>query len=179
MIDTDLHSHRVMLTSHEYSHTAQGTSVATPDTTALQRSDLNKFLFADVGTEASGMTLSVVSLFARQGNDPWREADRLAGLPKSEATANLARMIADTPRSLWCLHDALAIAVRLTVLLPVRPANGLGSAIARPTARTAVVLACVALAVVIVIAAAVYPAAPPRFDGSDVASFTTQEGSRR
>jgi hypothetical protein len=172
-IDPDLHSYRVMLTSGDDFHTVQGTSVATPDTTALQRSDLNKFLFADIGTEASGMTLSVVSLFARQGNDPWREADRLAGLPKSEATASLARTIADMPRSLWCLHDALVIAVRLTVLLPVRPATGLGRAVGRPSARTAVVLACVALAVAIAIAAAVYPAAPTRFDGSDVASFAT------
>jgi hypothetical protein len=172
-IDPDLHSYRAMLTSGDDFHTVQGTSVATPDTTALQRSDLNKFLFADIGTEASGMTLSVVSLFARQGNDPWREADRLAGLPKSEATASLARTIADMPRSLWCLGDALAIAVRLTVLLPVRPATGLGRAVGRPSARTAVVLACVALAVAIAIAAAVYPAAPTRFDGSDVASFAT------
>jgi hypothetical protein len=172
-IDPDLHSYRVMLTSGGDFQTVQGTSVATPDTTALQRSDLNKFLFADIGTEASGMTLSVVSLFARQGNDPWREADRLAGLPKSEATASLARTIADMPRSLWCLHDALVIAVRLTVLLPVRPATGLGRAVGRPSARTAVVLACVALVVAIAIAAAVYPAAPTRFDGSDVASFAT------
>ena len=48
--------------------------VATPDVTALQRSDLNQFLFADIGTEANGTTLSVLSVFARRGADPWTEA---------------------------------------------------------------------------------------------------------
>jgi hypothetical protein len=97
--------------------------VPTPDTTALQRSDLNKFLFADIGTEANGMTLSVLSVFARQGNDPWSEAGRLATLPRAAAAESLARMIAGMPMSLWPLPDALAIAVRLIGLLPVRPAG--------------------------------------------------------
>ena len=95
--------------------------MATPDATALQRSDLNQFLWADIGTEANGMTLSVLSVFARQGTDPWTEADRLAILPKEAAADSLAHMIAAMPRSLWPLPDALAIAVRLTGLLPARP----------------------------------------------------------
>lgn len=122
--------------------------MASPDVTALQRSDLNLFLFADVGTEASGMTLSVVSLFARAGNDPWREAGRLADLPKAEATDSLARTIAGMPRSLWNLSEAFAIAARLTGLLPARPANGMEHVAGRwPIYRVAVVLAGVALAV--------------------------------
>jgi hypothetical protein len=121
--------------------------VASPDVTALQRSDLNQFLFADVGTEASGMTLSVVSVFARQGSDPWREADRLAVLPKAEATDSLARTIAGMPRSLWNLPDAVVIAARLTGLLPARPVTGM-ERIARgwPMPRIALILAGVALA---------------------------------
>jgi hypothetical protein len=42
-----------------------------------------------VGAEANGMTLSVVSVFARLGNDPWQEASRLALLPMLEATESL------------------------------------------------------------------------------------------
>jgi len=148
-----------------------GNLVATPDVTALQRSDLNKFLFADVGTEANGMTLSVVSVFARLGDDPWREADRLAALPKSEATDSLARTIAGMPRSLWDLPDAIVIAVRLTGLLPARPARGAGPVVGRPTARTAVVVVCIALATAFAITAAMRSGPPARFDGSDVASF--------
>jgi len=122
--------------------------VASPDVTALQRSDLNQFLFADVGTEASGMTLSVVSVLARQGSDPWREAGRLADLPKAEATDSLARTIAGMPKSLWNLPDAIVIAARLTGLLPARPAKGVERITRRwPIPRMAVVLAGVALAI--------------------------------
>lgn len=120
--------------------------MASSDVTALQRSDLNQFLFADVGTEASGMTLSVVSVFARQGSDPWREAGRLADLPKAEATDSLARTIAGMPKSLWKLPDAIVIAARLTGLLPARPPKGVGHIARRwPIPRIAVVLAGVAL----------------------------------
>lgn len=122
--------------------------MASPDVTALQRSDLNQFLFADVGTEASGMTLSVVSVLARQGSDPWREASRLADLPKAEATDSLARTIADMPKSLWKLPDAIAIAARLTGLLPERPARGADRIRRRwPIASIAVVLGGCALAI--------------------------------
>jgi len=88
------------------------------DAFALQRSGLNDFLFAPVGTEANGMTLSMVSVFARLGNDPWLEAGRLAKLPKSEATESLARIIASMPTSIWPLQAAMAIAARLVALLP-------------------------------------------------------------
>lgn len=122
--------------------------VASPDVTALQRSDLNQFLFADVGIEASGMVLSVVSVFARQGNDPWREASRLAELPKAEATDSLARTIAGMPKSLWKLPDAIVIAGRLTGLLPARPATGVERMVRWwPLPRLAVVFAGIALAI--------------------------------
>ena len=128
--------------------------MATPDATALQRSDLNNFLFADVGTEASGMTLSVVSLFARQGNDPWREADRLAGLPKSEATASLAANdcghAAEFVVPSGCCCDRCS-SDRLVAGAAGR--RGWGASVGRPTARTTVVLVCIALAVAIAIAA--------------------------
>ncbi len=75
------------------------------DAFALQRSGLNEFLFAQIGTEANGMTLSVVCVLARLGNDPWLEAGRLARLPKSEATECLARIIASMPTSIWPIHD--------------------------------------------------------------------------
>src|ERR1700686_4866110 len=97
--------------------------VATSDVNTLQRSDLNPFLFADIGTEANGMTLSVLSVFARRGTDPWTEAGRLAALPKRDAADLLAQMIAGMPRSLWALPEAIVIAVRLIGLLPARPTH--------------------------------------------------------
>ena len=149
--------------------------MTTPDVTAFQRSDLNAFLFADVGTEANGMTLSVVSVFARQGSDPWGEAGRLADLPKAEATDSLARTIAAMPRSLWDLPAAIAIAVRLTGLLPARPATATVLRVAGklPSARAAVVLLCVAFAAAFGLSAMMRSTTPSRFDGSDVGSFST------
>ena len=74
--------------------------MATSDVNTLQRSDLNPFLFADIGMEANRMTLSVLSIFARRGTDPWTEAGRLAELPKNDAADHLARIIAGMPTSL-------------------------------------------------------------------------------
>jgi hypothetical protein len=132
--------------------------VASSDVTALPRSDLNQFLFADVGTEASGMTLSVMSVLARQGSDPWREAGRLADLPKAEATDSLAQIIAGMPKSLWKLPDAVVIAARLTGLLPARPqkgTQGIAQGIVRrwPIPRIAIGLAGVALAIAFAVSA--------------------------
>lgn len=126
--------------------------MATPDVTALQRSDLNEFLFADIGTEANGTTLSVMSVLARRGSDPWTEAGRLAGLPKADATDSLARMIAGMPKSLWALPEAVVIAVRLIGLLPPRPVMGIKQVTGRWSPnQIALVCACVALAAAFVV----------------------------
>jgi hypothetical protein len=120
--------------------------------TTLQRSDLNQFLFADIGTEANGSTLSVLSVFARRGSDPWTEAGRLAGLSKAEATDSLARMIANMPNSLWPLPDAVAIAARLIGMLPARPVLGIRQVARRwPTNQVALVTACTALIIAFVV----------------------------
>jgi len=156
--------------------------VATSDVTALQRSDLNEFLFADVGTERSGMVLSVVSLFARQGSDPWREADRLAELPKAVAADSLARSIAEMPQGRWNPPDAAVIAARLIGLLPKRPArvtarslggaaNWLPSLPSLPSAKNAIILACLALGIVYAVSALLRPASTP-VGGGDIAAFT-------
>lgn len=121
------------------------------DAFALRRSGLNVFLFAPVGTEANGMTLSLVSVFARLGNDPWLEAGRLAKLPKSEATESLARVIAGMPTSIWPLSTAREIAASLITLLPTQSgASGQRSlapafdAKLRRFASIAVVIVCIA-----------------------------------
>ncbi len=97
--------------------------MANTDASALQRSDLNGFLFADVGVEASGMTLSVLSVLARFGVDPWQEAGRLARLPRAAAAEGLARIIAAMPAGRWPMADATVIAGRLVALLPARGAG--------------------------------------------------------
>jgi hypothetical protein len=123
-----------------------------PDVFALRRSRLNDFLFTAVGTEANGMTLSVVSVFARLGNDPWLEASRLARLPRSEATESLARSIAGMPTSPWPLEVAIEIAKGLIPLLPTHigsPESGPPAALEyrgklHRVLKIAVVLVCIA-----------------------------------
>src|SRR5258708_2281815 len=70
------------------------------------------------------MTLRVISILARDGSDPWREAGRLAGLPPTAAVECLARLIAGMPQSPWSGTDAALIANRLALLLPQRSATG-------------------------------------------------------
>jgi hypothetical protein len=147
------------------------------DAFAFRQSGLNEFLFAPVGTEANGMTLSLVSVFARLGNDPWLEAGRLAELPQSEATESLARSISSMPTSIWPLQAATAIATRLIALLPTQSAESRQSPLASaygakagPFLRIAVVLVCVAC-VVAFKAGAFTSLDAPAPDGGSVASF--------
>ena len=55
-------------------------------------SQYDAFLFASL-CETDEMTLSVLSVLARQDVDPWQEAARLTQLPKEEAINSLASKI--------------------------------------------------------------------------------------
>ena len=101
---------------------------------SLLHSDLNDFLFASVGEEQNGVTLSVVSGLTRLGLDPWEEAARLTPLPKARAAEALAPLIARMPISRTRSSDDLAISQRLVELLPDRkptPMEGRERAAAR------------------------------------------------
>lgn len=84
----------------------------------MNRSQFDEFLFAPLGDEENGMTLSVVSALARLGVDPWREAARLAGLPKPEAAAVLARLFGRLPGASDPRFAAAGHTARLIDLLP-------------------------------------------------------------
>ncbi|MDQ2765400.1 MAG: hypothetical protein M3Y22_18560 [Pseudomonadota bacterium] len=94
--------------------------MAHPDAFALKNSGLNAFLFADVGTELNGSALTILSVLARLGHDPWAEAARWAKLPKAAATDCLAQSIAQMPLSSQALAEASATASQLTQLLPAQ-----------------------------------------------------------
>jgi hypothetical protein len=76
------------------------------------------FLYAIVCNEGNGMPLTVVSAIARSGADPWKEAARIAKMPKIVALDALARMIPERSGA-----DGVAIATRLFALLPVGREN--------------------------------------------------------
>lgn len=85
---------------------------------ALQNSGLNPFLFAEVGTELNGSTLTILSVLARLGQDPWDQAARWAKLPKAAIVDRLVQCITQMPLCPQALVDARATASRLILLLP-------------------------------------------------------------
>src|SRR5438874_4117728 len=118
---------------------------------SLLHSDLNDFLFASVGEEQNGVTLSVVSGLTRLGLDPWEEAARLTPLPKARAAEALATLIARLPIRRTQSLDDFAISRRLVELLPAQatpPLQGREQAGAaqRKYWGTMILLASVALA---------------------------------
>ena len=123
------------------------------------------------------MTLSLLSVFARQGDDPWKEAGKLISLPKGDAIESVALAIVRTPKSVWTLLDATTIATRLVALLPTR----LGDAQPGPSIdRRRRVARFVGIGLVLVVVAFVIASTLGRFttdkagkfDGSDVSTMT-------
>jgi hypothetical protein len=150
--------------------------MSSSDAFALRRSGLDEFLFASVGTEAGGMTLSLLSVFARRGDDPWKEAGKLVGLPKGDAIESVALTIVRMPRSVWTLLDATTIATRLVALLPAR----VGDTQPRPSIDRRHVARFVGIGLLVVVALVIASTLgqfttdnAARFDGSDVATMTS------
>ncbi len=80
--------------------------------------EFEPFLYAIVCDDGNGMSLTTISAIARTGADPWKEAARIAKLPKTVALDVLARMVPERSGA-----DGAAIANRLFALLPVARAN--------------------------------------------------------
>jgi hypothetical protein len=94
--------------------------------------EFDNFLFAPVGEDTNGMSLSVMSVLARSDLDPWQEAARLADLPEKYATARLATLIEALPGKPRVQAGYTTAAAHLVALLPRRTiANG-----ASPAATT-------------------------------------------
>src|SRR5580698_172144 len=89
------------------------------DVFALKNSGLERFLFAEVGTEMNGSPLTVLSVLARLGQDPWAQAAQWVSLPKAMRIDRLTRSIAQMPLSEQALRDIDQTATRLILLLPM------------------------------------------------------------
>ena len=97
------------------------------DAFALKASGLNAFLFAEVGIEQNGSTLTVLSTLARLGNDPWALAAEWTKMPNAAGVDRLTECILRMPLSGPAYVGARATATRLILLLP-RP----GGQVANP-----------------------------------------------
>jgi hypothetical protein len=113
--------------------------------------EFNNFLFALVGEDRNGMPLSVVSVLARMGMDPWVEAASLADLPAETAARKLAAWLAVLPHPTLRPAGPDTRAAHLIALLPRRrdpnlpqPPAGTGAvAAAQPRALTKVILVAI------------------------------------
>jgi hypothetical protein len=99
---------------------------------AFRRSGLDAFLHASVGAEENGSALTILSVLARLGKDPWAEAAKWATLPKAAVIDNLAESIKQMPLPPTALADARDNAARLVQLLPAASRGPQDSVAARP-----------------------------------------------
>ena len=81
------------------------------------RSEFDRFLYAPVGEERNGMSLSVLSALARLEMDPWQEAATLTKMPAQDATVRLASLLSSLPSDAATLL-APSTVLRLIALLP-------------------------------------------------------------
>ena len=100
--------------------------MATTDAFAFKNSGLNAFLFAEVGTELNGSPLTILSILARLGQDPWAEAAKWTKLPKATTIDRLAQSISQMPMSPEAIGEARSTASRLVQLLPSQAARPSG-----------------------------------------------------
>jgi hypothetical protein len=84
--------------------------------------EFDRFLFARIDKNSEEMPLSVLSVLARLGVDPWEEAAQLAQLPRLAAAKRLASMIAAMPGAPSAYLDTGTVSDRLISLLPAQPA---------------------------------------------------------
>jgi len=87
--------------------------------------EYNAFLYATIGAEANGTSLSVLSAMARMNLDPWKEAASLAGLSGKAAAGRLAALIDALPDRSPAADESGMIAARLVKLLPQQGRLGL------------------------------------------------------
>jgi hypothetical protein len=83
--------------------------------------EFQPFLYAPIGEEKNGTTLSVLSALARLGLDPWKQANDWSRLPQQAAVQKLAAVIAALPDGSTPRPPPEVIATRLVALLPALP----------------------------------------------------------
>jgi hypothetical protein len=88
------------------------------DVFAFKNSGLDACLYAEVGAELNGSALTILSMIARLGRDPWAEAARWAALPRAGAIDGLAQSISQMPLVPSAMAETRATAARLVQLLP-------------------------------------------------------------
>jgi hypothetical protein len=90
-----------------------------PASASHQPSQLDDFLYAPIGDERNGTTLTVLSALARQDIHPWREAATSAQMPRESATLRMSSLTVDLRERPPSRLDPEAVAARLVARLPL------------------------------------------------------------
>jgi hypothetical protein len=107
-------------------------------TATLLRTDFDAFLFAPIGEDTNGLPLTLLSVFARLGIDPWEEAADLAHLPLEPALQRLASRLEAAPSARPAsAADTVNIATRLIALLHRAPTRKTSAAEPLPQLKLA------------------------------------------
>jgi hypothetical protein len=122
----------------------------------LKKTGLDAFLLAEIGVQENGSPLTMLSVLARLGQDPWAEAARWARLPHAAVTRHLAELITQMPLRLQA-GDAPNIAARLSQLLPRRATARPDAPPHRATALLVVAGLCIGLAFALIFIALKLP----------------------
>jgi hypothetical protein len=131
--------------------------MAGADIFRLKETGLGPFLSAEIGVEENGSALTMLSVLARLGHDPWGQAAVWARLSHAAATRQLADIIWQMPLPPQVLAEAPHIAARLSRLLP-RQASALPSmAPERATACLVIAGLCIGLSFAFFLAATRMP----------------------
>lgn len=92
------------------------------DSVSYLTSEFDDFLFARINADSDDTPLSVLSVLARLGVDPWDEARSLAQLPRVSAARRLVSLIATLPSAPPSYLNSGTVSDRLISLLPSPPA---------------------------------------------------------
>lgn len=88
------------------------------DVFAYGKSGLDRFLFAEIGIEQNGSSLTVLSALARNGEDPWEKAAQWAKAPRTKVVQWLAATISLSLLGPETAEASQDTAARLVQLLP-------------------------------------------------------------
>jgi hypothetical protein len=99
---------------------------------ATLRKDFDEFLMAPVGKDSDGNPITLLTVLARLGVDPWEEAADLSHLSREPAMQRLASRLEAMPNGPASAADTVNIATRLITLLHRTPTQKAASPEASP-----------------------------------------------
>ncbi|MCB8877815.1 hypothetical protein [Acidisoma silvae] len=85
----------------------------------IPQSAFNPFLYASIATEPNGSSLTMLSIFARSGIDPWSEAARWGRQQREITITRLIKIIEDSSPASFSNEGNQKKAAEVAALLPL------------------------------------------------------------